>query len=256
MARAVRCLSAASTPAGGRSRPARVAVPDGWLEASTRASFSASSLRRFAASGSAAITARRTAGRSCPVVCAAAFSMINASTAAACSSSSAASSSVITVARHSSISPAASAARVSGSRSRPSARANTHPAPCWVKVSAAAISSSVCSNARQSPLARPSALRRAASPDTAASSPAAAWAPSRCHACITPVSSSSSRPPKPSCHKRSASVASTGPGGIVSAAPPCPNPAPAAATTESLPRTGPGGSADRGSLSPGSVSSR
>ena len=67
-ASAVRCWSAASTSTGHRSRPDSPAVPACSVNDSTRASFSACSLRRRAAAGSAEMTSRRARARSCPVV--------------------------------------------------------------------------------------------------------------------------------------------------------------------------------------------
>ena len=223
IARLVRCWSAASTAAGGRSRPASAAVPAASVNVSTRASWSAFSLRRLAAAGSAEITARRAARRSSAVVWAAALGSSIASTRAACPSLSPASSSAMTSARRSSMVPVARAAWVSGSRSRAIARPSTRSAPQPVSVSVTAISSLTCSRARWSPLAPALAARRPASCDTAASRSAADHAASRFAACSIPVSWSSSRPARPRCQACSLRLASTQPGDMLSASWPCAN---------------------------------
>ena len=80
------CWSAASTAAGGRSRPASDQVPAGSVQHSTRASFCAFSRRLRAASGSRASTARCSTPRSCPVVSPGASAATSAATAAASTS--------------------------------------------------------------------------------------------------------------------------------------------------------------------------
>ncbi len=65
-ARAVRCLSAASTSAGDRSRPDSPAVPACSVNVSTRASFSACSFRWRAAAGSAEMTSAADQGPQLP----------------------------------------------------------------------------------------------------------------------------------------------------------------------------------------------
>ena len=223
IARLVRCWSAASTAAGGRSRPASAAVPAASVNVSTRASWSAFSLRRLAAAGSAEITARRAARRSSAVVWAAALGSSIASTRAACSSLSPASSSAMTSARRSSMVPVARAAWVSGSRSRAVAMPSSRSAPQPVSVSVMAISSLTCSSAPGPRLPRrlPRAGQPAATPPPAEARPTTQPAGSR------PAASRSAGPrpgrPRPRRQACSHRLASTQPGDTLSASWPCAN---------------------------------
>ncbi len=115
-ARALIRAIAAAARTDGRLYPASEAVPSGSGYRLTLARRSASSLRRSAPSGSAVITARRKAARSCPVVWSPAAGRILASTARAASSSRTAVASAISRALARSIWPARSAAPVAVSR--------------------------------------------------------------------------------------------------------------------------------------------
>ena len=147
-AAASRDFSASITSAGGRSRPASAAVPAGSAQTSTRASFCACSRRRFAPSGSWALTAWARAAPSSPVVCRPARGAIFASTAAASSSDRTARWPTMTSARLRLMIPLASRALVWGRRARSRARPVSSAAPRPVRVSSAAISSSTCSPGR------------------------------------------------------------------------------------------------------------
>src|SRR3984957_15890447 len=118
MARAIavsRAMAAAACTAG-RHVPARVAVPSAGSEYRLTLACRWASLRRCSApSGSAAITARRSAARSCPLVCCPARGSTLDSTARAVSSSSGLVASAIRRARYRSMCPAFRAAQVAGS---------------------------------------------------------------------------------------------------------------------------------------------
>ena len=112
-----RAIPAAACTPGSRVA-ASVAVPSGSGYKLTFACRCASRRRCSAPSGSAAITARRSATRSCPLVCPPAFGSTADSTARAVSSSSGPVASAISLARYRSMVPADSAARVAASRHR------------------------------------------------------------------------------------------------------------------------------------------
>src|SRR5579859_1688125 len=191
-------LLAASTPAAGRLRPARLAVPHGSGQQSTLACLTASSRWRRAASGSAASTARSSARRSCPQVMSGALGSTLVTTALACSSVSPNVAWANCRALGRSIQPAASSARTGASRPAIStARPASRRAVSGVSVRAAAISSgtnslSCAGNASPGEAGGvPSAGRRRARAATASISRAAAHDDSRRQALITPISSSS-----------------------------------------------------------------
>src|SRR5260370_726925 len=150
--------SAASTSAGGRSRPASALVPAGSSHSSTLASFSATSRRRRAAVGSVANTARRTAARSSPVVCRGALARTWSSTARAAPGSRAATPSMTVSALGMSIHPRASAPAVPGRSARRSARSARFSALRRVSVSAQPSSSGTPAPASPRPRAAPRSL--------------------------------------------------------------------------------------------------
>ncbi len=198
-ARAPILAIAAAARTDGRLYPASEAVPSGSGYRLTRARRSASSRRRSAPLGSAVITARRRAARSCPVVWSPAPGRTLASTARALSSSRTAVASAISRARPRSIFPARSAAPVAGSRQvRVTARSLHQDAAACDMVRASDTWAQASSGSRTGrpslpvPIFLSAAADRAASSATTASSPAWAQDASRRYDAAIPARAPSS----------------------------------------------------------------
>ena len=236
LARAVICSSAARASAGGSSQPIRAALPVSCSHRSTRVFFAAVSRRSFAFSGAAEMTARAIAARSPAGVSRAARSSTSASAAWASSSSSSAVAPAMISALYREIVPSSSAAAVPGSRA---------PKACAIPIRLSA-------RARDSPSAYATwspvnswssspGFRRASSA-IAASLRACAWASTRSHPHITPISSASETPPNRASAPAAASAATASPAqpGSTSSTIPGPNAAAGLADSPGNTRAEPG----------------
>ena len=260
-AHAVIRWSAASTSAGGSSRPISAALPESSAHRCTRASRAACSRRLRALSGATSITARAIAARSPPGVSRPARPSTSASAARASAGSS-------TVAARAMIStldsrrvPSRNAARVPGSlTSRSLARSSSPSAvprdSASTEASSVTVNSSHPAGIRAGPSgAQPGSGRRRMNSATAACLRALACASIRSQAAIAPATSSSRAPS----YRSSSPAASTAnPAsalhpGMVSSSIPAANPAarlryspePAGPIRAGPGRAAPGGSAAR-----------
>ena len=215
---------AAAASAAGRPVPVSVAVPSSSGYKLTPASRSASALRRSAAAGSAAITARRSRSRNFAGVSCPAQGRIFASTSRALASLSTLVASAIRRARYKLIFPAASACPVAGSRHDNVTARSAHAAAAQSDIVSASETCPVAS--RHTRAGRPSsptpmflsaAAAREATCATAASSAACAHDASFCPAATTPVSPYSFRQ-SASAPATSSHPAIAGPGFICSTA--------------------------------------
>ena len=187
-ARAVIRSSAASTWSGDSSRPASAALPESSAHRSTRANLAAVSRRFRALPGAASITARAIAARSPPGVSRPARSSTSASAARASASSSRPVAVAISRALPRLTVPSRSAARVPGRWvSRCPAVPVSSPARNRDSPSAFAIWSAVNSASSGAGFRRESSA-------TTASLRAAAWASTRSHPHMMPISSASETP--------------------------------------------------------------